>query len=113
MDTDRYINLGSFFCNFLFSDITISYFIGFVRALFGSLHRAGRRMHFRSMSLGIRAKLALRYIPTGSVSRVFDAGCSCNPAVAIHNGNITVHVILGCHGGRHFRHHYPSRQAIR
>lgn len=70
-------------------------------------------MHFRSMSLGIRAKLALRNIPTRSVGRILDAGRSCDSAVAVHNGDIIVYVILGRYGGRHFRHHYPPWQAIR
>lgn len=69
-------------------------------------------MHFHSMSFGVRTKLALYYIPACFSSRVFDAGCSRNLTITIYNGNITLYTILGRHGGRHFRHYYPSWQAI-
>lgn len=70
-------------------------------------------MHFRSVSFRERAKLALRYIPTRTLSRVLDVGRTCNLAVALYNRGLVVHVILGRDGGRHLRHHYSSRQAIR
>lgn len=69
-------------------------------------------MHFHSMSLRIRAKLALYYIPTCSFNRNVDAGRSRNLAIAIHNGNIAVHAILGRHGGRYFCNYYSPWQAI-
>lgn len=70
-------------------------------------------MHFHSMSLGVRAKLALYYIPTCFFSRILDVGRSRNLTIAIHNGSIALHTILGRYGGWHFRHYYSSRQAIR
>lgn len=70
-------------------------------------------MHFHAVSLRVRAKLALRYIPARSYSRVLDTGRARNLAVALHNRGLTVHAILGRDGGRHLRHHHPSRQAVR
>jgi len=69
-------------------------------------------MYFHSMSFGIRAKLALCYIPTCSFSRVLDAGRSHNFTITIHNRNITLYAVLGRHGGRHLCHYYPPWQAI-
>lgn len=88
-------------------------YTGFAGALFRSLHCSRRWMHFHSMSFGVWAKLALYYIPACFLSRVLDAGRSRNLTITIHNGNITLHTILGRHGGRHFRYYYPSWQAIR
>lgn len=70
-------------------------------------------MHFHSVSVGNRAELALRNIPTRSLSRVFDVGSSRNLAVAVHHGDPPVHALLGRHGGRYLRHHHPPRQAVR
>lgn len=91
----------------------ISCYTGFAGAIFRSLYCSGRWMHFHSMSFGVRAKLALYYIPACFSSRVFDAGGSHNLTIAIYNGNITLYTLLGRHGGRHLRHYYPSWQAIR
>lgn len=106
--------MGEFSSIFLWCDCNyVSCATGFAGALLGSLHRPGWRMHLCSVSFGVRPKLALRYIPTCPYSRVLDADRACDLAIALHNGGIVVHAILGRHGSRHLRYHYPSRQAIR